>query len=360
MSPQLKPNIQANMHSIKLKSLLLIIFTKLIYISGNAELIVNLDIKKHLKQVTHDGEYHSMRNIDFIYMINLDKKPERWEKSSSLLLSYGINPLRFSAVNGWNFTIDTINDLGVKYEPWMDPIIKKGIKKNSHYWTKLEYFYPYFEGFPANSYFTTKQKSTWGSLLDYSSNSNFGSIENQTYFSFNLAPGQIGCVLSHLSVLQDAYDRGYKTIWILEDDIEIAENPHIISELIEELNNKVGYKNWDILFTDRDIRHNDTGEYIECKSFAYRPNFYPKNPECFSYRYPVSQNIERIGARYGAASMIISRAGMEKILNFFYQYKIFHPYDMDIFLADNIQLFCLKNDVVYQDIHTDSNIGYPP
>ena len=65
--PQLKPNIQANMHSIKLKSLCLILLTNIILNSGKANLIVNLDIKKHLKTITIDNESHSMRNIDFIY-----------------------------------------------------------------------------------------------------------------------------------------------------------------------------------------------------------------------------------------------------------------------------------------------------
>ncbi|MFI5334690.1 MAG: hypothetical protein ACHQT8_05960 [Chlamydiales bacterium] len=32
-------------------------------------------------------------------------------------------------------------------------------------------------------------------------------------------------MLSHLSILQDAFDSGYETIWVMEDDIEVVRNP---------------------------------------------------------------------------------------------------------------------------------------
>jgi len=50
-----------------------------------------------------------------------------------------------------------------------------------------------------------------------------------------MSRGAIGIILSHLSVLQDAYDAGYETIWVMEDDIELLGNPHSVSDLISEL-----------------------------------------------------------------------------------------------------------------------------
>lgn len=46
-----------------------------------------------------------------------------------------------------------------------------------------------------------------------------------TYFCHCLSRGAIGIVLSHLSILKDAYDRGFETIWVMEDDIDIIKNP---------------------------------------------------------------------------------------------------------------------------------------
>jgi acetolactate synthase-1/2/3 large subunit len=35
--------------------------------------------------------------------------------------------------------------------------------------------------------------------------------------------GAIGIALSHLSILQDAYDSGYETVWVMEDDVDIMQ-----------------------------------------------------------------------------------------------------------------------------------------
>ena len=37
-----------------------------------------------------------------------------------------------------------------------------------------------------------------------------------------LTPGQVGCLLSHLSILYDAAAHNYQYIWVLEDDILIC------------------------------------------------------------------------------------------------------------------------------------------
>ena len=72
-------------------------------------------IEHHLKAATNKGIHHRIRNVDFIYMINLDKRPEKFESSLKQLLPYGINPYRFSAVNGWELSLADINDVGLKF-----------------------------------------------------------------------------------------------------------------------------------------------------------------------------------------------------------------------------------------------------
>ena len=43
--------------------------------------------------------------------------------SCEALNRYGVYPYRFSAVNGWELTLEAINDVGLKYEPGMTPLM---------------------------------------------------------------------------------------------------------------------------------------------------------------------------------------------------------------------------------------------
>ncbi len=287
---------------------------------------LSADIIDHLKAVTDEkAEIHGMKNIDFIYTINLDERPEKFESCVQRLSPYGIHPFRFSAVNGWKLSLETINDVGIKYSPGM----------NGGQWGTCYLFEnkgePYHE-------LVTKI--------------------GQTYFSHCMSRGAIGIVLSHLSVLQDAYDSGYETIWVMEDDIEVIRNPHLISELIEKLDHLVGKDGWDVLFTDRDTK-NGNGNYVPCTGFAWRPNFSPLNPSLFAQRQDLNAEFSQIGARYGAYSMIVRRSGMKKLLDFFAHYKIFLPYDMEFTQPPGILLFALRDDVVSTQPHALSDNGAP-
>lgn len=73
----------------------------------------------YLKPALNKEGDHTIRNVDFIYMINLDKRPEKFEHSAGQLRAFGIEPYRFSAVNGWELSFDTLNNLGVKYQNGM-------------------------------------------------------------------------------------------------------------------------------------------------------------------------------------------------------------------------------------------------
>lgn len=279
----------------------------------------------HLRPVTGKSNVHKMKNVDFIYMINLDQRPEKYEKSINQLTPYGIYPYRFSAVNGWELTREEINDLGVKFAPGM------------------------IGGFRATIYPLDPSKQA-----DTEYVKNFG----QTYFCHCLSQGAIGCVLSHLSCLKDAYDSGYETIWVMEDDILVIKDPHLISELIEKLDKKVGKKSWDILFTDRDIR-NAQGEYQPTEGMAKRPNFNPKDTKRLYLKKNIDADFRKIGARFGAHSMIIRRFGIEKILNFYKQYQLYHPYDMDYHLPEGINIYTVQTDVVTNIPGAISDNGTP-
>ncbi len=285
---------------------------------------LSADVIDHLKAITDEQpEIHSMRNIDCIYMINLDVRPEKFESSARPLSAYGISPFRFSAVNGWELPLETIDEVGIKYGPWMNG-------------------------------------GNWGTcyLLEYEGEPyhEIVAIPGRTYFSHCMTRGAIGIVLSHLSVLKDAYDSGYETIWVMEDDIEIVRNPHLLSEYIDKLDQLVGKNGWDILFTDRDTK-NKNGEYVPCAAFAWRPNFSTQN-SC-TLKQNLNADFKRIGCRYGAYSMIVRRSAMKKIIDFFTRYQIFLPYDMEFTLVPDIRLFALLDDVVSTQPCALSDNGFP-
>lgn len=287
-------------------------------------LINSAELDTYFKKPSNkSNRLHSIPNIDFIYMINLDQRPEKFEKSCRLLQPYGIFPYRFSAVNGWELPFETIDDVGVKFSSSMEG------------------------GFMGTCY------------EDDSLEPHHEMIETlgKTYFCHCMSRGAIGIVLSHLSILQDAYDSGYKTIWVMEDDIEVVQDPNILSSLIAQLDALVDGK-WDILFTDQNTR-NDRGEYVPCLGRAQRPNFNPLVQNEYSLIKRVGKQFRQIGGRYGAYSMIVRRSGMRKILNFFKRKKIFLPYDMDFHLPKEIKFYTVMEDVVAHQMKAASDNGGP-
>lgn len=282
-------------------------------------------IEDYFKPAPNKGDYHDMKNIDFIYVLNLDQRPEKFARCAQQLAIWGIYPYRFSAVNGWELPLDVINEVGVNYQPGMTT------------GAKGTFYEPELKGEPQHEY-----------VHEY----------GRTYFSHCMSRGAVGIVLSHLSILQDAWDSGYETIWVMEDDIDIRQNPHIISEMIERLDRLVGKEGWDILFTDPDTK-NGLGHYVPCTGFAWRPNLDPINPERFAERYAVSDDFRRIGARFGAYSMIVRRSGMKKILDFLKEYNIFLPYDIEFPYPHDIRLYTVLTDIVSTWPGSPSDNGSP-
>lgn len=265
-------------------------------------------LEDHFRPVLNKNQTNSVRGIDFIYTINLDERPEKFAHCIKELAPYFIEPYRFSAVNGWKLSLDLIDDVGVRYDP------------------------------------KTMQGGGWSSSFSPEYHHSIVNQPGKTYFGHCISRGVIGILLSHLSILQDAYDSGYNTVWVMEDDVQVLKNPHILSSLIDELDSTVGTGKWDILFTDKDTKDQE-GNYVECRGFAPRPNYTPKNPIRFNQRESVGSFI-KTGARYGAYSMIVRRSGMEKILHYFKKHNLFLPYDMEFFMPSNIQMYTVSEDVV--------------
>lgn len=283
------------------------------------------ELNHFLKKITDDkSSYSQIRNVDFIYMINLDQRPEKYNHTIEELAPFGIVPYRFSAVNGWDLSLEEINMVGIKFQPWM----KRDLM---------------------GTYYPPKGNGEAQHEIMH--------VPGRNYFCHCMSRGAIGIVLSHLSILKDAYDSGYETIWVMEDDIEVIKDPHCISDAIEKLDALVGRKNWDILFTDQDTK-DQNGNYVPCMGSAQKPNFNPINPYKFYERVDVSEDFRRIGARYGAYSIIVTREGMKKMLDFMKD-GIFLPYDMEYTLPDSIQFYNVRDDIVSTQPRALSDNGAP-
>lgn len=282
----------------------------------------------HLKKAEGKTEIHSWENIDFVYMINLDERPEKFAKAAGFLEAQGIHPYRFSAVNGWKLPMETINDVGLKYRPGMMPLKAT--------------FYP-MEG---------------GGKPRYEFMREFG----KTYFCHNMALGSIGCALSHISVLKDAWDSGYERIWVMEDDIEVLGNLSTLPKLLEKLDALVGKENWDVLFTDQNYRLSEN-QYLIARGASERPDMdcslEERNSEKYTIDRQISFEFRKIGARFATHSMIIQRSGIKKLLEFSLEHKIFLAYDLENYLPLGIQRYALTYDLVTNALGAISDNAVP-
>ena len=285
----------------------------------------NLDagIENYFKKAENKSDAHRMPNIDFIYMINLDPRPERYERTMKALRPYGINPYRFSAVNGWKLSFEALDELGIVFQPWMSP-------------GPIASVYRHEDGKEYLSYEVMKEPGV-------------------AYYSHSLSRGAIGCLLSHLSILQDAYDSGYNTIWIMEDDIRVVSDPHEISSIVRILDAVA--PNWDVFFTDNEVK--GAAGPVPCMVIRPRPLVQLQPIEYYLQRKPVYGDIIKLGMRFGSASMVINRSGMKKLLDFFKQYKIYFPYDIDYFMVPGINFYAMTRDIVTNIAGGESDNGQP-
>jgi len=166
--------------------------------------------------------------------------------------------------------------------------------------------------------------------------------------SSSLGHGQVGCFLSHLSILHDAYQKNYKAIWILEDDIEFLEEIDI-DAFVEKLTNLD--PEWDILYTDIDTKHpffyNQIMWIYNRPFIVYpRPEQKKKDYETYFERTKIDEDFTRIHLRYGGYSMLISKRGIKKILDYCLDQKLYTPYDCDIHFIPGIRQYITNKDYV--------------
>jgi len=283
-----------------------------------ATISCNGAIEDHYRKLEGKSRYTpGIQGIDYIYLINLDARPEKFLASVTQLNLYNIAVERFSAIYGWGLSTAVINDVGLRYAPGMWPGLENALHFPFH-WNGA-------------SQFVKINDSCYG----------------LTFFSGWTTPGAIGCTLSHLSVLYDAYTSGYKTIWVLEDDIDVVQDPHILVSLIEELDSLTD-KEWDILYTDHDyltLEHPDVSIFKQLP-MKWRPDMPFFDLEPLLEHTSVGAHFFKIGSRNRTHSYLIRRSGMKKILDFYHEQRMFLPLDHELFFIPQLTFYVTRDSIV--------------
>lgn len=242
------------------------------------------DVMHFVKPLQVDGLPSGLSGVDCIYLINLDRRPERLKRMKEILDAYQLHFQRVQAVDGRHLSSKTKQAL--------------------------------FGDYPVR-----------------------------------MSNGAIGCLLSHLSILQDAFERGYPCIWILEDDVFVKEDPHVLAPLLQELEHLD--PNWDLLFTDPDAKSPD-GHYVRPITSDFRPG-QPRYPISYFQKKQKVGPFFRIRQRYGTWSLFVSRRGIEKLLDYYQHVHLWGVYDVDLFYTPTLRCYTTSRDIVTQCLGGDSD-----
>lgn len=239
----------------------------------------------YLKTIQLTQNTSGIKRIDCIYVINLDHRPEKWDLTKREFNKRHCFPNRVSAFHGWELTE-------------LDKQLLKGPYLNS-----------------------PRQP---------------GHVE--------IKDGAIGCLLSHVAIYKDAYERGFSNIWICEDDIRFKGDIEQIPKFIKEL--ELLDPDWDILYTDH-ITHGATVQQPR----PHQPPFMP------ILKKPIlgSKSLYKIHGRHQTHSMIFSRRGIKKALDYFTHTYIYSPVDIDLHYIPNIREYSVKKNIV--TYRKDNNVS---
>ena len=231
--------------------------------------------------------------IDFVYVINLaTDSQEIYNKISELNFKNAVNFYEFPAVNGWDLVEGKINS-------------------------------PY--------QFT---EASWWKLPD-----NPKEPQND-WWSRNLTPGEIGCALSHYSVIEGAYNSGYENVLILEEDFKVWNHYEKFPEFeLNHLND-----DYSICYLGRSALDKDAEESI-------------------------NEMMVRAGYTFNTHAYVISRKGMKEILEsdflnqmipwdeFFSAINCHHPRQdaIDNLGNDKFKAYSFKDDYINQTSHYDTD-----
>jgi len=257
---------------------------------------LHAELEDHFKPVCDKQMMRTIPGVDCIYMVNLDRRSEKFTAACKEFQPYGIVPCRLSAVDGWSFSVEDVWDVSYRYK------------------------FQHERGVMGTCYYVDHN----GLVTDYHELIN---TTEKPYLGHCMSRGAIGCILSHLSILQDAWDSGYECVWVLEDDIKVRSSPLQITALLDELNAYTS--DWSVLFTDLDSKKSN-GKWSPCKAIRRRPGVQLHSLSYYLKIWQCTENLREIRLRFGTYSYLVSRRGMKQILDYYKEHKVFFPYDIEM------------------------------
>ncbi len=273
----------------------------------------NDTISRHFEEIKYKEEdkKFQVKGVDFIYLINLDRRPDRLFRCMQQLAPYRIEPHRVPGIDGWKLSQETFHDIAMLVQPFME------YDRN----VQVSFVLGGSQGVPFNE-----------------------SLYGKRCLHKEAPGGGMGGCLTHLSILNDAYLSGYQTVWILEDDFTVKGDPHQLTHLMEQLDQEG--EDWDVLYTDDDCYY--TLFNVQANSGSEKW-LRPGMPITMAQieRKPVGRDFMKIGGRTQAHSYLVRRSGIKKILDFVKRNCLFFPFDTELPCIEGLKLYNLRYDLVH-------------
>ncbi|MDR2645660.1 MAG: glycosyltransferase family 25 protein [Holosporaceae bacterium] len=257
-----------------------------------------------VRTLEHDG-------VDAVYVINLDRNPERLKEMKEQLGKFGIRFQKLRASDGYNIKI---------------------VNKNTG---KIEDNKQFHKNCDDGVYLIQDD----GITVEY--------IRCVLRYREALCCGELGCALSHIRIWLDIVRHGYKRAIIFEDDVCFENNfPQILKETLKNVPSDV-----DILFLDVGVIHG------ECAT----PYFVSPGALLQSFERLQSDNKYVVRLRdkssntFGAHAYMVTKAGAEKLIK--NSKTLRWPIDNHIMWMNNISQYVARKKMLYvngekSEIHT--------
>ena len=154
-----------------------------------------------------------------------------------------------------------------------------------------------------------------------------------TFCSAVVSPYLLTQTLSHLSLYQYSLTKGLKQVLIMEDQASVQSDVMKLKKVIKSV--QKSDPNWDIIYTDIDYHHAETGEIVV-----------PCLAEIPQNKTAINDVASRLYCRYGTVSYVISERGMKKILEYFNTHLDNLPYDQVLFKIPDLHIFTANEDII--------------
>ena len=238
-------------------------------------------------------------DCDVVYVINLDRSPERLKKMKEQLDKFGIKFKRLRASDGYNVKI--VNKNTWKIED--NKHFHKNCNKDSVYLAQ--------DGGIAIEYIPDRSRRP-------------------------LCCGELGCALSHIRILCDIIKCGHKRAIIFEDDVSFVDNfPKILKETLQN-----APLDMDVLFLDVGVVH---WEYET--PYFISPGVLLQS---FERLHPDNKYVVRLRSEnntFGTHAYVVTNAGAAKLIQ--NSKTLRTPIDDHIMRMSNISKYVARKKMLY-------------